>query len=230
MNFVAPYQTYGQSCKALSCNSAQGLVCGSASLCVCPSSNSYWSRNETGCRMFTLKQISIHGKKPILSRSLSKKLVYDKRKMSFRFSIFFKLDRFICILSIVYCSVINIFNNKTISNFQHIQSSSVSFIKDELLHRSNRTTKSFEFVYFCKIVFFLCWSLISDQWQWVDGNLLSSSSLFDLFCANGTINRFDPILLSDMNCGIYRMDSCLARHACQRTDVNFICEKSRNKY
>lgn len=51
-NFVAPYQTYGQSCRALSCNYAQGLACSSASICVCPSSDSYWSRNETGCRMF----------------------------------------------------------------------------------------------------------------------------------------------------------------------------------
>ncbi|CAF2915854.1 unnamed protein product [Rotaria sp. Silwood2] len=47
---LSPYKTYGQSCKALSCNPAHGLVCSTKSICLCPSTDSYWSRNETGCR------------------------------------------------------------------------------------------------------------------------------------------------------------------------------------
>jgi len=70
--------------------------------------------------------------------------------------------------------------------------------------------------------------LILDQWQWVDGSTMSSASLHDLFCANGTMNRFDPDLRTYMNCGIFRADACLARYACQRTDANFICEKSKS--
>lgn len=46
--------TYGQSCRALSCNAAQGLVCNSQSICGCPSTNSYWSYNEGGCRKLTV--------------------------------------------------------------------------------------------------------------------------------------------------------------------------------
>ena len=67
---------------------------------------------------------------------------------------------------------------------------------------------------------------LSGHWQWVDGSSLLSSSL-NLFCTNGSIDQFDPIFRTTMNCGIYRMDSCLARYTCQRIDVNFICEKSR---
>lgn len=72
----------------------------------------------------------------------------------------------------------------------------------------------------------------SGNWQWVDGDRLSlsSSSSMNLFCSNGTINQFDPIFRTKMNCGIYRMDSCLARYACQRIDINFICEKSRQRF
>ncbi|CAF0975499.1 unnamed protein product [Adineta ricciae] len=64
----------------------------------------------------------------------------------------------------------------------------------------------------------------SGNWKWVDGSFLSSSSI-NLFCANGTINQFDSRLRTYMNCGIYRMDSCLARSTCQRVDMNFMCEK-----
>jgi hypothetical protein len=48
----------------------------------------------------------------------------------------------------------------------------------------------------------------------------------NLFCTNGSINQFDTIFRTNMNCGIYCMDSCLARYTCQRADINFICEKS----
>lgn len=50
---LAPYQTYGQSCRTSSCNQAHGLVCNNEHICVCPTSNSYWSWNEASCR--TLK-------------------------------------------------------------------------------------------------------------------------------------------------------------------------------
>ncbi|UJR38031.1 hypothetical protein I4U23_030713 [Adineta vaga] len=63
------------------------------------------------------------------------------------------------------------------------------------------------------------------NWQWVDGSLLLSSSM-NLFCTNGSINQFDNFFRTYMNCGIYRMDSCLARTTCQRVDMNFICEKT----
>ena len=49
----------------------------------------------------------------------------------------------------------------------------------------------------------------------------------NLFCANGSIDQFDTIFRTNMDCGIYRMDSCLARYTCQRADINFICEKSK---
>jgi hypothetical protein len=62
----------------------------------------------------------------------------------------------------------------------------------------------------------------SGKWQWVDGSSLSTANLF---CANGSINSFDTIFRTNMNCGIYRMDSCLARYTCQRADINFICQK-----
>ena len=50
-NCLEPYQSYGQSCRSLSCNSAYGLICSPGSICVCPSNDSYWSWNDTGCRM-----------------------------------------------------------------------------------------------------------------------------------------------------------------------------------
>lgn len=63
------------------------------------------------------------------------------------------------------------------------------------------------------------------NWHWVDGDLLLSSSM-NLFCTNGSISPFDTFFRTNMNCVIYRMDSCLARYTCQRADVNFVCEKS----
>ena len=56
-HFPAPYQTYGQSCRTSPCSVAQGLFCSANSICECPSPRSYWSYNQTGCRM---QNISLH--------------------------------------------------------------------------------------------------------------------------------------------------------------------------
>ena len=68
--------------------------------------------------------------------------------------------------------------------------------------------------------------LQSGNWQWVDGASADSTTL-NLFCANGSVNQLDVIFRTKMNCGMYRMDGCLARYTCQRADVNFICEKGK---
>ncbi|CAF0994295.1 unnamed protein product [Didymodactylos carnosus] len=49
-SFLAPYQTYGQSCTAVACNPSQGLTCSNKS-CGCPK-NYYWSTNSSFCRAY----------------------------------------------------------------------------------------------------------------------------------------------------------------------------------
>ena len=53
VSVLEPYQTFGQSCRSLSCNVAHGLICGQSSICQCPASDSFWSWNNTGCRLWT---------------------------------------------------------------------------------------------------------------------------------------------------------------------------------
>ncbi|CAF1016996.1 unnamed protein product [Rotaria sordida] len=185
---LSPYQTYGQSCKMLSCNAAHGLVCNTKSICLCPSNDSYWSYNETGCRRCPNGWSTINGKCLFISTfnlNWTDAIAYCKSFTA----------------QLLTLSTTKIYSSLTLSQIKNLVSSNTTYFIG-LSEQPND----------------------SGNWQWVDGSSISSSSM-NLFCTNGSVARFDTIFRVNMNCGIYRMDSCLARYTCQRADINFICEK-----
>ncbi|CAF2076189.1 unnamed protein product [Rotaria magnacalcarata] len=185
---LSPYQTYGQSCKTLSCNYAYGLVCGKNSICSCPSSNSYWSYNQTGCRRCPNGWSMLNGKCIFVSTFYMNWTDASSYCKSF-------------IAQLLTFTVIKLYTSLTLSQINTSVSSNTNYF----IGLSEQPSDS-------------------GNWQWVDGSSLLSSSM-NLFCTNGSLSQFDSIFRTNMNCGMYRMDSCLARYTCQRADVNFICEK-----
>ncbi|CAF1081746.1 unnamed protein product [Rotaria sp. Silwood1] len=185
---LSPYQTYGQSCKMLSCNPAHGLACSTKSICSCPSSDSYWSHNETGCRRCPSGWSTVNGKCLFVSTfnlNWTDAMSYCKSFTA----------------QLLTLSATKLYSSLTLSQINNLVSSNTNYFIGLSEQPSN-----------------------SGNWQWVDGSSLLSSSM-NLFCTNGSMNQFDTIFRTNMNCGIYRMDSCLARYTCQRADINFICEK-----
>ncbi|CAF0727353.1 unnamed protein product [Adineta steineri] len=183
-----PYQTYGQSFRTASCNQASGLICSTNYICLCPPSNSYWSYNETGCRICPNGWSSINGKCIFIST------FYLNWTDAFDYCNSFTAQ-------LLTLSPMKLYTSLTLSQINNSVLSNTNYFIGLSEQPSN-----------------------SGNWQWVDGSSLDLS-MMNLFCTNGSVNQFDTIFRTYMNCVIYRMDSCLARSTCQRVDMNFICEK-----
>ncbi|CAF3355737.1 unnamed protein product [Rotaria socialis] len=187
---ISPYQTYGQSCKTLSCNYAYGLVCDKNSICSCPSTNSYWSYNQTGCRRCPNGWSILNGKCIFVSTFYMNWTDASSYCQSFA-------------AQLLAFTAIQLYKSLTLSQINTLVSSNTNYFLG--LSKQPRD---------------------SGNWQWADGSSLLLSSM-NLFCTNGSPSQFDSIFRTNMNCGMYRMDSCLARYTCQRADINFICEKTQ---